>query len=108
MDRSAQNGGTMPVRGGLELDPARREAWLEREVEDYSGPLTVAQFRGGQSNPTYRLTTPGRSYVLRRKPPGPLVKGAHDVLREARIVSALAQTDVPVAPVHGVCLDETV
>ncbi|MEO0032271.1 MAG: hypothetical protein RIS94_2029, partial [Pseudomonadota bacterium] len=71
-------------------------------------PLSVAQFNGGQSNPTYCLTTPTARYVLRRKPPGPLLKGAHDVLREARVQQGLAGTDVPVARIFAVCEDEAV
>lgn len=63
---------------------------------------------GGQSNPTYRLDTPGASYVLRRKPPGPLLKGAHAVEREARIMSALAATDVPVPGILALCEDNSV
>ena len=78
------------------LDVSALDAWLTGNVEGYAGPLTVEQFNGGQSNPTYRLTTPGARYVMRRKPPGLLVKGAHDVLREARVISALAATPVPV------------
>ncbi|MDB5692738.1 MAG: aminoglycoside phosphotransferase, partial [Alphaproteobacteria bacterium] len=108
MDRSAQNSGTMPVRSGYDFDGARLEAWLAREVPGFSGPLTVEQFRGGQSNPTYRLTTPARSYVLRRKPPGKLLPGAHAVEREYRVLAALAGQDFPVPPVHGLCLDEDV
>ncbi len=68
------------------------------------GPV---QGRAVQPQPN-RLTTPGAAYVLRRKPPGPLLKGAHDVLREARVLTALANTDVPVAPVHGICADDGV
>ena len=104
----AANAGTTPVREGHRFDERALAAWMEGNIDGVAGPLTVEQFKGGQSNPTYRLTTPARAYVLRRKPPGPLVKGAHDVLREARILSALAQTDVPVAPVHGICADEAV
>ena len=68
-----------------------------RIVEQKPGPLQVGQFQGGQSNPTYLLTTPGRRYVLRRKPPGPLLPSAHAVDREFRVISALgAGSDVPV------------
>lgn len=90
------------------LDVSALDAWLAGNVEGYAGPLTVEQFNGGQSNPTYRLTTPGARYVMRRKPPGPLVKGAHDVLREARVISALAATPVPVPAVLGICDDDAV
>ena len=64
MDRSAQNSGTGAVREGQGFDLAALEAWMEREVEGFAGPLAVEQFRGGQSNPTYKLVTPGRAYVL--------------------------------------------
>ncbi len=91
-----------------ELDQAALAAWLEANVAGYQGPLTVDQFNGGQSNPTYRLTTPGGRYVLRRKPPGDILKGAHDVLREARVLTALGPTAVPVPQVLGVCSDPSV
>jgi len=100
--------GTTPVRDAHRFDERALAAWMTAHVDGYAGPLTIEQFRGGQSNPTYRLRTPGRDYVLRRKPPGVLLKGAHDVLREARILAALADTDVPVAPLYGVCDDDTV
>lgn len=100
------NAGTTAVRDAHRFDEAALARWMADHVDGFSGPLTVDQFKGGQSNPTYRLTTPGAAYVLRRKPPGPLLKGAHDVLREARVLTALANTDVPVAPVHGICADD--
>lgn len=91
-----------------ELDQAALAVWLEANVAGYRGPLTVEQFNGGQSNPTYRLTTPGGHYVLRRKPPGDILKGAHDVLREARVLTALGPTAVPVPQVLGTCSDPEV
>jgi aminoglycoside phosphotransferase (APT) family kinase protein len=103
-----QNSGATPVRDGYQFDEAALVRWLERSVEGYRGPLTVEQFRGGQSNPTYRLSTPARRYVLRRKPHGQLLKGAHAVDREARIMSALAKTGFPVPHVHGLCTDDAV
>lgn len=103
---SSANIGAGEVR--VALDEAALGAWLAGNVAGYAGPLTVEQFKGGQSNPTYRLTTPGSRYVMRRKPPGPLVKGAHDVLREARVISALAATPVPVPAVLGICDDDAV
>jgi aminoglycoside phosphotransferase (APT) family kinase protein len=108
MDRSAQNQGTTEVRPAHRFDPARLEAWLEREVDGYRGPLAIEQFRGGQSNPTYKLATPTRDYVLRRKPPGPLLPGAHAVDREYRVITALGAQGFPVAKTYGLCLDETV
>ncbi|HEV2568773.1 phosphotransferase family protein [Sphingomonas sp.] len=90
------------------LDVARLDDWLVANVSSYRGPLTIEQFKGGQSNPTYRLTTPARRYVLRRQPPGALIKGAHDVLREARIMAALAGMPVPVPEVVATCDDPAV
>ncbi|HEX8366666.1 MAG TPA: phosphotransferase family protein [Allosphingosinicella sp.] len=108
MDRSAQNRGTSEVREAHRFDVARLDRWMRDNVDGYCGPLTVAQFKGGQSNPTYRLETPGRCYVLRRKPPGKLLPGAHAVEREYRVISALAPQEFPVAPAYGLCLDEAV
>src|SRR5262249_26970662 len=68
------NQGTTSVRPGFELDGPALTDWMETHVPDFSGPLAVEQFKGGQSNPTYKLITPARSYVLRRKPPGQLLK----------------------------------
>ncbi|HEU0134128.1 MAG TPA: phosphotransferase family protein, partial [Allosphingosinicella sp.] len=108
MERSAQNSGTIEVRDAHRFDSAKLESWLESEVEGYGGPLRVEQFRGGQSNPTYKLITPGRSYVLRRKPPGKLLPGAHAVDREYRVISALGRLGFPVARAYGLCTDEAV
>lgn len=100
------NKGAGEIRTALDV-PALQQ-WLESNVADFAGPLEIAQFNGGQSNPTYRLTTPGARYVMRRKPPGEIVRGAHDVLREARVQRALAGSDVPVAPILGICEDDQV
>jgi len=108
MDRSAQNSGTGAVRDGHRFDAARLDAWMARAVDGYAGPLAVEQFKGGQSNPTYKLVTPGRSYVLRRKPPGKLLPGAHAVEREYRVITALGAAGFPVARSYGLCLDEDV
>ena len=108
MDRSAQNSGTSEVRSTHRFDEARLESWLGQNVEGFAGPLRVEQFKGGQSNPTYKLVTPGRDYVLRRKPPGPLLPGAHAVDREYRVITALAAQGFPVARTYALCLDEEV
>ncbi|SOZ01019.1 Aminoglycoside phosphotransferase [Cupriavidus taiwanensis] len=100
--------GTGPVRDQHRFDQAALERWMARNVAGYAGPLTIDQFKGGQSNPTYRLRTPGRSYVLRRKPPGELVRGAHAVEREARVMAALGQAGFPVPRIHGLCTDDAV
>ena len=104
----ASSAGTTAVREGHVFDDAALARWMEANVAGYSGPLTVEQFRGGQSNPTYKLITPRASYVLRRKPPGHILQGAHAVEREARVLSALADTGVPVPYVHGLCTDDAV
>lgn len=101
-------GGTAAVREGFAFDTAALARWMEEHVEGYAGPLQVEQFKGGQSNPTYKLITPGRAYVLRRKPPGQLVKGAHAIDREARVIGALGKTGFPVAHLYGLCTDESV
>ncbi len=100
--------GTTPVRKGLAFDEAALSRWMAAHVEGYAGPLTVEQFRGGQSNPTYKLLTPSRAYVLRRKPPGPLLKGAHAIEREAKVLTALARAGFPVAHVHDLCTEDDV
>ena len=107
-DRSAQNRGTSEVREAHRVDAAALDSWLRSNVEAYEGPLSIEQFKGGQSNPTYKLVTPGRSYVLRRKPPGKLLPGAHAVDREYRVISALARQGFPVALSYGLCLDDGV
>lgn len=108
MDRTEANSGTRDVAEQLRFDEAALARWLAANVADYAGPLTVSQFAGGQSNPTYRLDTPGRSFVLRRKPPGKLLPGAHAVEREARVMAALGATGFPVPHIHGLCEDEAV
>jgi aminoglycoside phosphotransferase (APT) family kinase protein len=100
--------GTVPVREGYEFDVAALGSWMAANVSDFDGPLSVEQFRGGQSNPTYKLITPGKAYVLRRKPPGQTLKGAHAVDREAKVLNGLAKANFPVAHVHGLCTDESV
>jgi aminoglycoside phosphotransferase (APT) family kinase protein len=91
-----------------EVDEAALAAWLSANVAGYAGPMSIDQFNGGQSNPTYRLTTKHTRYVLRRKPPGEILKGAHDVMREARVMAALAATDVPVPRILGICSDAAI
>jgi aminoglycoside phosphotransferase (APT) family kinase protein len=109
MDRTEANSGTREVSERLRFDVAALEAWIADHVEGFEGPLTVSQFKGGQSNPTYRLdTSAGRSFVLRRKPPGKLLPGAHAVDREARVMSALGSQGFPAPHVHGLCEDEGV
>ena len=105
---AAANAGTTAVRASHRFDEARLARWMDEHVEGFTGPLRVEQFKGGQSNPTYKLVTPARCYVLRRKPPGPLLKGAHAVEREARVLAALGPAGFPVARVYALCLDEQI
>jgi aminoglycoside phosphotransferase (APT) family kinase protein len=106
--RQRQFEGTDEVREAHRFDEGALLEWMKAHVEGFEGPLSVRQFRGGQSNPTYKLVTPGRSYVLRRKPPGLLLKSAHAVDREYRVISALHPTGFPVARPFGLCTDEGV
>jgi len=80
-------------------------AYLEANMAGFKGPLTATKFQGGQSNPTFKIDAVSDSYVLRRQPPGKLLKSAHAVDREYRVISALADTDVPVAHAHHLCED---
>ena len=105
---ASANSGTSTVREQHRFDEAALASWMAVHIDGYAGPLEVAQFTGGQSNPTYRLSTPTRNYVLRRKPPGQTVQGAHAVDREARILQALAPAGFPVAKVYGLCTDDSV
>ncbi|MHA6326186.1 phosphotransferase family protein [Roseivivax sp. CAU 1753] len=91
-----------------ELDLARVADWMAAAVPGFCGPLTASKFAVGQSNPTYRLDAPSGSYVLRRKPPGQLLKSAHAVDREYRVQKALYPTDVPVPKVLALCEDDSV
>lgn len=90
------------------LDLERLSHWLEQNLAGFQGPLQAEKFNRGQSNPTFRLTSPSGAYVLRRKPPGVLLKSAHAVDREFRVQEALAGTDVPVARMHVLCEDDAV
>ncbi len=109
-DPYAQFTGTRPVSAQHAFDESRLAAYLHAHMPALApGPLQVEQFKGGQSNPTFRLTAAdGQRYVLRRKPPGQLLQSAHAVDREFRVISALGGTDVPVARAHVLCEDPAV
>jgi len=104
IDRQTAFSGTTAA----DIDAAGLEAYLPRHIDGFRGPLTLARFKGGQSNPTYRLTTPVASYVLRRKPFGKLLPSAHAIEREFRVTGALAAAEFPVAKPLHLCTDETV
>ncbi|MDH5206092.1 MAG: phosphotransferase, partial [Hylemonella sp.] len=102
--------GTRPVSGAHAFDLPTLQTWLQAHLEGFAGPLTVEAFKGGQSNPTYKLITPQRSYVMRAKP-GPVAKllpSAHAVEREYAVMSGLYGTDVPVPRMYCLCEDESV
>ncbi len=107
-DRQAAYTGTKDVAAPLRFDVARLEDYLAVHAKGFKGPLTVKQFRGGQSNPTYYLETPARKYVLRRKPPGKLLPSAHAVDREFKAISALYPQGFPVAEPIIYCADESI
>ncbi|WP_300378664.1 phosphotransferase family protein [Henriciella sp.] len=100
--------GTKEVAESHQFDEKNLLAWMEKHVEGFEGPLTVKQFKGGQSNPTYKLFTPNKTYVMRRKPPGKLLPSAHAVDREFRVINALHPTGFPVPRPYGLCEDEGV
>lgn len=105
-----QHTGTKPVTAQHAVDTGALAAYLERSLEGFRGPLSLEQFKGGQSNPTYKLVTPTRSYVMRSKP-GPvarLLPSAHAIEREFAVMRALAASEVPVARMHVLCEDEAV
>jgi len=102
------NSGTRPVAPQNAFDTQRLEAWLREHVEGCPGSITLEQFKGGQSNPTFLIRSGNAAYVLRRKPLGKLLPSAHAVDREYRVLTALGKTDVPVAKTFALCEDETV
>jgi len=108
IDRQQAFSGTKDMAGALRVDVAKLDSYLAAHVAGYAGPLTIRQFKGGQSNPTYLLETPARRYVLRRKPPGKLLPSAHAVDREFRVISALHRQHFPVAEPIAYCADESV
>jgi aminoglycoside phosphotransferase (APT) family kinase protein len=102
--------GTKPVSESHAFDVAALQTWLTPRLEGFEGPLTVEQFKGGQSNPSYKLVTPKQAYVMRSKP-GPaarLLPSAHAIEREFTVMRALHATEVPVPMMHLLCEDESV
>ena len=108
VDREAAYSGTKEVPPALAFDLARLAGWLTSRVAGFAPPLDVRQFKGGQSNPTYLLSTPARRFVLRRKPPGKLLASAHAIDREFRVLSALYREGFPVAEPFVFCGDESI
>jgi aminoglycoside phosphotransferase (APT) family kinase protein len=104
----SSNPDVTPVRENHRFDESRLEHYLRDHMPDFRGPLSVRQFVGGQSNPTFLLETRDARFVMRKKPPGTLLPSAHAVEREYRIIKALAATDVPVPCTHLLCEDANV
>ena len=100
--------GVKPVEERHRIDAGRLEEFLQQRVEGFRGPLEIEQFKGGQSNPTYRITAGGKRYALRRKPPGKLLPSAHAVDREFKVIRALYSVGFPVARPYVLCEDDAV
>lgn len=107
LDAAAMSG-TVPVPPKDALDEAALTRWMRDSIPGFCGPISLARFKGGQSNPTYRIDSPSGTYVLRRKPFGPLLPSAHAVDREFRLIAALHPAGFPVARPYGLCTDESV
>lgn len=106
--RQEQFSGTKEVADSHKFDEKRLEEYMAAHVEGFEGPLTVNQFKGGQSNPTYQLVTPKRKYVMRRKPPGKLLPSAHAVDREYKVITALHGEGFPVPRTYCLCEEDGV
>ena len=110
MSQTDSFSGTRAVSAQHRIDEAALAHWLQQHMPGFAGPLQVEMFKGGQSNPTYKLITPSAQYVMRAKP-GPVAKllpSAHAIEREFRVMQALHGTAVPVARMHVLCEDESV
>ncbi|MDF8332614.1 phosphotransferase family protein [Novosphingobium cyanobacteriorum] len=108
IDAQAAFTGTVEPDAADRLDEARLTAWMAANVAGFAGPIRVTKFRGGQSNPTYRIDAASGAYVLRRKPFGPLLPSAHAVDREYRVQAGLFGAGFPVARQFGLCTDDAV
>ena len=100
--------GTKEVAENLKFDEKRLQEWFGDNVPSAGKIEKIAQFKGGQSNPTYKITSESQEFVLRRKPPGILLPSAHAVDREYKVITALQNTEVPVPKTYGLCEDEDV
>ena len=108
IDAQAAFSGTVVPQGNDRVDEVALAAWMTAHVAGFEGPLQALKFAGGQSNPTYRLNAKSGSYVLRRKPLGPLLPSAHAVDREYKVIAGLHPTGFPVAKPFGLCTDDSV
>lgn len=106
---SAADAPAVPRAGDIDSEAAHRlERWMAQHIEDHEGPATIERFAGGQSNPTFRLRTARRDYVLRRKPPGMLLRSAHAIEREYTVMKALGPHGFPAPRTFGLCEEEAV
>lgn len=94
--------------GSSPIDPARLTTWFAQHVAGFEGPLQVTRLGGGQSNPTFEVTTPSHAYILRSKPLGPLLPTAHAVEREFRVLDALGPSGFPAPHAYALCEDPDV
>ena len=108
IDYDAEMVGTVAVTERDQLDLGKLAEWFEANVAGFEGPIRYSKFKGGQSNPTYRIDTPNQAYVLRRQPFGKLLPSAHAVDREYTAMHALRPTGFPVPETYGLCEDPEV
>lgn len=110
MTQQQDYSGTRPIAPTQAFDQDALARWLGAHLDGFAGPLRVESFKGGQSNPTYKLSTPGQTYVMRSKPApvAKLLPSAHAIEREFAVMRALSQTDVPVPQMLCLCEDESV
>lgn len=108
IDAQAAFTGTVEPEGADRLDEARLTEWMAANVEGFVGPIHLTKFKGGQSNPTYKIEAASGNYVLRRKPFGPLLPSAHAVDREFRVQSGVGKLGFPAARQYGLCTDDSV
>ena len=104
----AKFSGTKDVDERLKIDSANLQPWIDEYVPNAGNIKAIEQFKGGQSNPTYKIITESKNLVLRRKPPGKLLPSAHAVDREYKVITALYETGVPVPKTYGLCEDNDV
>jgi aminoglycoside phosphotransferase (APT) family kinase protein len=108
LDAQTAFSGTVVPEGADKIDEAKLATWMTANVAGFEGPVEILKFAGGQSNPTYRINAKSGSYVLRRKPFGPLLPSAHAVDREYKVIAGLHPTGFPVAKPYGLCTDDGV
>ena len=104
----AKFSGTKEVAEHLTIEVSKLQPWIDEFVPGAGKINSIEQFKGGQSNPTYKIITDSKDLVLRRKPPGKLLPSAHAVDREYKVITALYETDVPVPKTYGLCEDDDI